>query len=231
MKYVLITALLLLLAGCGSIQFTFPINEAYTFDMQRGADLIEPATTRQNTTLVTRGTVETIERIEAVVRSHSDAVTWLSHEGVRFGRYYVLPGDYVVAGQLLARMDVRHYETALYAAQTQLTRMERIFSYENRGNIINITHYRDTGQSASLAWAQLNANQSRERHEMDVAEIRRTITTLENNIANSGDFQGFQRIRASLLASTHSEAHAWAFRGTILSNSRGIQSAIPKHRA
>ena len=118
----IVFALLVLVgsAGCGAGRQAGGVPE-----------LLEPVSVRDNTAIAGRGNVERVERYTGIVRMRSEELSFgLAY--LRFGEYYVIIGERVTKGQLLAKLDTEIIERQFEAQQEYVARLAEDFEYENR---------------------------------------------------------------------------------------------------
>ena len=110
---------ILLLTGCSQRVGQLPPPE-----------LIQPASQRVDLAVVTRGDLERIRQYQGIVRVHSEQLNF-GNTPLRFGEFHVMAGDYVIQGQLLARLDVKHIEQQIEDLQTEISRIQETHQFEN----------------------------------------------------------------------------------------------------
>jgi len=69
-------------------------------------ELLFPVSNRVNTAIVTRGTIEQVTGYPGIIRIDSDRLTF-GNTTLRFSEFFVMTGDRVTKGELLARLDTR----------------------------------------------------------------------------------------------------------------------------
>jgi multidrug efflux pump subunit AcrA (membrane-fusion protein) len=92
-------------------------------------ELMQPVSIKADTALVTRGNVERVEQYRAFIRIRSEGL-FFPDTGLRFGEYFVMAGDRVVEGQLLARLDTKRMEERIAEQDERLDRMRLEHAFE-----------------------------------------------------------------------------------------------------
>ena len=95
-------------------------------------ELIEPvsAQLRLDTVLVTRGLVADVERYSGIVRIASEPVGIGAVTGTFYG-YFVLHGDFVTEGQIIARLDTTHTQEQIDNQVARIANIRRDHYIEN----------------------------------------------------------------------------------------------------
>ena len=130
----------------------------------RAPELITPpiAEARFDTTTVTRGNVSEIFQRTGIVRVESHPHNF-GPVSASFGKFYVLPGDEVEYGQLLARLNTENIEQQIERLTEQIADMRARFETENELLRIN--------------WqlARLQAGAPAHNLELELAQERQTL--------------------------------------------------------
>ena len=184
--------LAIVLSGCAAVPVPF----------SPGPALEEPVATQLDTFVVERG--------EVIFRwMHSGVLTVISTPvsfdafHVFVGHVYVLPGDEVVEGQILARIDTDYVFEEIEELTARLSRLQRISSLESTRDQLEIdlmylsyaNEIRYAAENldysallraeriqAEIEWAKLMAEQSLELRSLEIANIRHQIEILRGAI-------------------------------------------------
>ena len=193
MKPCIITLMLVIvLSGCAAAPVSF----------SPGPPLEEPVATLLDTFVVERGEVIARWMLSGVLTVHSTPVGFdVSH--VRVGHVYVRPGDEVVEGQILARVDTEYIFEEIDDLTTELARLQRISSLESSRDsleidIMYLAYSNEIRYAAEnldynallraeriqteIEWATLMAEQSLELRNLEIANIRAQIGVLRGAI-------------------------------------------------
>ena len=92
-------------------------------------NLLIPTATRVDTAVVTRGTVAEAQRFVGIVRQESIPLNF-GAIAANLGEFYVRPGDSVVQGQVLARLDADLIEEQIVQQEERLSRLIYEFNVE-----------------------------------------------------------------------------------------------------
>ena len=93
-------------------------------------ELLFPVSNRVNTAIVTRGTIEQVTGYPGIIRIDSDRLTF-GNTTLRFSEFFVMTGDRVVKGELLARLDTRSLEKQLKNLQRRIENAGLDHKFEN----------------------------------------------------------------------------------------------------
>ena len=193
MKFCLaIVMLVIVLSGCAAAPVPF----------SPGPPLEEPVATQLDTFVVERGEVIFRWMLSGVLTVHSTPVGFdVFHLYV--GHVYVLPGDEVVEGQILARIDTDYFFEEIDELTAKLGRLQRINSLESSRdqleidimylaysneiryaaeNLDNNALLRAERIQTEIEWAKLIAEQSLELRNFEIASIRSQIDMLRGAI-------------------------------------------------
>jgi multidrug efflux pump subunit AcrA (membrane-fusion protein) len=93
--------------------------------------LLQPVSVKADTAFVMRGSVERVEQYRSFVRVRSEGL-FFRNTGLRFGEYFIVAGDRVEEGQLLAKLDTEWIEDQIEEQEKRLAqlRMEQYFEAE-----------------------------------------------------------------------------------------------------
>jgi len=179
--------------------------------VSQGPPLADPVATQIGSTRVTFGDVKAKELRQGIVRLHSEAVR-LEGESGRFGAFYVWPGDEVVAGQLLARMDLEAIQLQIDNQEERISRMRRLHQFENRERALEIDvlelAYANAVWAAAetldavaadniarlyenIAWARHIQQQTLARQAFDLGELEVRLVQLRAALAGTEIFAPF----------------------------------------
>ena len=156
-------------------------------------ELIAPITAEihMDTAAVTRGSIVALERYTGIVRAPSEPIGFGAVSGI-FLEGYVLPGDSVYQGQLLARLDFTHMERQIYQLETQLSNMHRNNSIDNELRTIDIElqvlslNMLDGAEAELLRLeiegSRLELRHARERQALTIRHIEEDIEALRRQL-------------------------------------------------
>ena len=185
-------ALVIVLSGCAAAPVPF----------SPGPPLEEPVATQLDTFVAERGEVIFRWMLSGVLTVHSTPVGFdVFHLYV--GHVYVKPGDEVVEGQILARIDTDYVFEAIDELTTRLGRLQRTSSLESTRDqleidIMYLAYSNEIRYAAEnldynallraeriqteIEWAKLIAEQSLELRNFEIASIRSQIDMLRGAI-------------------------------------------------
>jgi len=179
-KYtILCTLLVVLFASCGRDAVIVP-------------SLYAPVTAQADSALVTRGVVKSLEVLPGITRRMTDAVRLESGYG-RIGAIYAWPGDSVVAGQAVARLDTAHLETTIENFEESISRSNTLHHLRMREMALEIEIAElslldapeDMGLLNRIDWLRLDRNHLQRRHELSMTEMEATLTGLLGRLDNA----------------------------------------------
>ena len=174
-------------------------------NVNQGPPLIDPVATQADSARVTYGDVVAKVIRQGNVRAHTTYVRLESGAG-RFGAFYVWPGDEVVAGQLLARMDIAAIEEQIENLEEYISMMRRLHSFDNEGRALEIDMLELTYADAVWAvaeamdeaavdgniilrerieWARLAHRQAMERQAFDLYDSEIRLSRLRETLAGA----------------------------------------------
>ena len=191
MKHCLAVALFLIaLSGCASAPVAF----------SPGPPLEAPVATRLDTFTVERGDVIFRDILSGILTVHSTPVGFeVSH--VHVGSVYVLPGDEVEQGQVLARIDLEHVHEQIEELAARLSQLEFINSLASARDSLEIdimyleyaSEIRYAAENLDynallraeriqrdIEWTKLMAAQSMDLRNLEIANIRSHINALRS---------------------------------------------------
>ena len=166
--------------------------------------LISSVAAAPDSAFVTRGTVESFSILPGITRSPTEAVRLESGSG-RIGAIYAWPGDMVVEGQLLARLDASHTEELIDNLEEAMLRMRTLHRFRSEEMaleiaILELMHSEalnalqdPPGEQAMnevrrlrerLAWSRLDRNHLQRRHDLDILEAEATLHSLQESLGN-----------------------------------------------
>jgi len=126
------------LAGCTAIPLEAP-------------PLDQPLATRLDTAFVDRGPVVAVTRRHGMTRYVSEPLYFMNPIAP-FGEFHVLPGDYVVAGQLLVSLDVTNLDEQITNETERISTTRRNYEIANEIRRLNIEIMRlEHQQSLAIA--------------------------------------------------------------------------------
>ena len=148
--------------------------------------LYAPFIAREDSAVVTRGTVQCLEIIPGLTRTHSDAIRLQSGSG-ELAALYVWPGDLVVEGQVVARLNSSRLETqisTLNESMRQSIEMHRVLLEELnlRMQLLQLTC--DGGQASTemIQWLYLDIDHMIRRHNLNMSQAQATLDYLSENL-------------------------------------------------
>ena len=184
--------LVIVVAGCAAAPVPF----------SPGPPLEEPVATQLDTFVVERGEVIFRWMHSGVLTVHSTPVSFDAFH-VFVGHVYVLPGDEVVEGQILARIDTDYVFEEIDELTTRISRLQRVSSLESTRDqleidIMYLAYANEMRYAAEnldysallraeriqtdIEWAKLMAEQSLELRNLEIANIRHLIDILRGAI-------------------------------------------------
>jgi multidrug efflux pump subunit AcrA (membrane-fusion protein) len=92
---------------------------------------------REDTALVERGDIVLLQQHHALVRTHSQGLSF-GNTGLRFGEYFVVPGQEVSQGELLVKLDTEQIENRIEANREELRNMRIEHGFENEAITLDI---------------------------------------------------------------------------------------------
>jgi len=168
-----------------------------------GPELIRPASARVDIARIDRGPVVELARHMGITRYISEVVYFTNPVGP-FAKFYVSPGDTVVEGQLLARLDTEYLEEQIANRIERIANMRSdnaltielreiaidIMVAENARNFVATAEAADiSGAEAAEArilaieMAQLELRQERDRQSMALRHEEDRLQTLRSRLA------------------------------------------------
>jgi len=156
--------ILLILAAC---------SQAATVELP---ELIRPVSARTDTAFAEYGSVADIALLPGVTRVRSQEIH-LGSTGFRFGNFYVLPGDEVQEGQLLARMNVETLEAQINAMEESISQMRRRHAFDSEARELALVVLSLEFNDIEIDRHRLYESQARERQAL---ELRHALEDLEN---------------------------------------------------
>jgi multidrug efflux pump subunit AcrA (membrane-fusion protein) len=99
--------------------------------------LAQPVSVKADTAFVTRGAVERMEQYRSFVRVKSEGL-FFTDTGLRFGEYFIMSGERVVRGQLLAKLDTEWIEEQIEEQEERLERLRREQYFEAESLALDI---------------------------------------------------------------------------------------------
>jgi len=175
MIYILsLAATVVLFASCGQDE---PIS---------APPLYEAAIGQIDSTPVTRGVVESLNILPGITSGVTDAVRLEANGGGQIGTIYAWPGDSVVEGQVIARLDttlldgwIERFEESIYrSAASHRLRMREMALEIEIAELSLLDAPEDTGLRERVAWLRLDRDHAQRRHNMDMAETEATLAGL-----------------------------------------------------
>ena len=142
---------------------------------------------RLETAVVTRGDVADISIFPGIVRTHSEHLNF-GPVSAAFGSFYVQPGDEVVYGQLLARLDFEHVHRQIVAQEERIAQMRRSHTLDNGiaaldieiatvENAMRMSEAEENEDEEAIAAAEAGRRQIENRRgELRLARERQTLT-------------------------------------------------------
>ena len=157
--------------------------------------LYAPAALQPDSALVTRGTIESLVVMPGLTRLPTDAAR-LEYGSGRISSIYAWPGDSVVEGQLLARLDASHLESQIENMEELILRSRTFHRMQSDEMALQIEYselayaqYPSQSLRERIEWLKLDLNHLEIRHVLDMAD-------LESNLANLLEGLGGMEIRA-----------------------------------
>ena len=169
---------LLILAFFAYIALGFPLMRSHDSG-HTPMELITPVSARMDTAIVDRGVVKTVVQHEGITRVRSAALSFgnISH---RFGAFYVIEGDIVVEGQLLARLDTENLLRQISEQESLIERLIHEHYFDNRARELEIELLSLDG--ADRRWAVLALSQAQDRQALTLRHARERLEELQNNV-------------------------------------------------
>jgi macrolide-specific efflux system membrane fusion protein len=184
--------------------------------------------------------VERIEQHRAYVRVHSEGL-FFGDTGLRFGEYFVLPGEQVSEGQLLAKLDTEWIEREIEEQEDRLERTRRDLDFELRFLLLDVDtamaeHAKLVREAAfdpaalqavenkglEVQRLELNLRQARERHELTLRQNSRYLDELKTRYENAHMYAPYDGVITHLVERWRGQ-YVEPFAGMVyLSNSQNI---------
>ena len=167
-----------------------------------GPPLVAPAVPPIDAFVVERGVVENLHLLTGTLRILSQPLTF-DINNVRIGQIFVSPGDMVVAGQNIARIDVTHLEEQIQNQQREVNRLTNLHNLEqersalaldilmmeystamqNAASTLNAAHIdRAEALREEVEWAQLLREQSAQSSAAAIAGAQRRLDELRGGL-------------------------------------------------
>jgi HlyD family secretion protein len=153
--------------------------------------LVQPVSIKADTAFVARGTVERVDQHRSFVRLRSEGL-FFRDTGLRFGEYFVLSGERVVEGQLLAALDTERIEKQIADEEERLQRMRTEQSFETRAIALDIditrAEYVKMKRNMDINERQMEALDKKrleiDKKELDLAQLleRQALTLRHSEI-------------------------------------------------
>ena len=149
-----------------------------------------PVALQPDSSLVTRGTVESLMILPGLTRLQTEAAR-LEYGSGRLGAIYVWPGDSVVQGQVLASLETPHLQAQIENLEELIRRTRALFQKQSNEIALQIEYlelaYAQNpyqGTRERIEWLRLDASQLQTRHMFDIAELEAALADLTENINN-----------------------------------------------
>ena len=142
---------------------------------------------RLDTAIASYGPVAEVSRRTGIVRITSEPVNFGAVSAF-FDAFYVRPGDEVVYGQLLARLDMTNLEEQITRQEEHIEQLRRDFAFENSLAAIDIEIQALTGSAAS---ARLELELARERQALNLRHLEADLEALKARYTQSQLFAPF----------------------------------------
>jgi len=160
----------------------FSLSACGSYSFSDGPPLIQPAASGVDTAIVLRGTVEEKQMHFGSVRVLSRPLTFDTYN-FRFDDFFVLTGDRVYEGQLLARMDVDHILERIEEQEAYIAQMRRRHNIENERYSLEIdklqlAYASTTNLAAETMDESLFAEAERIRSDIEWARLTKAQATV-----------------------------------------------------
>ena len=169
---------LLILAFFAYIALGFPLIRSEDSGLVP-MELIVPVSARMDTAIVDKGEVKTVVQHLGITRVRSAALSFgnISH---RFGAFYVIEGDVVEEGQLLARLDTDNLIRQISNQENLIERLIREHYFYNKSRELEIELLSLDG--ADRRWAVLAQEQARDRQSLTLRHARERLEQLQRDV-------------------------------------------------
>jgi len=122
-----------------------------------------------DTAIAVRGPIADVERRMGIVRTESIPVNF-GAVTASFYSFYVRPGDEVSYGQLLARLDMTHFEEQISHMEAAIARMRGWYEFDNDLAALNLDIQARMGMDVSQGRLELTFGQERQALSLSHAE-------------------------------------------------------------
>ncbi|MCL2377283.1 MAG: hypothetical protein FWC76_07815, partial [Defluviitaleaceae bacterium] len=153
--------------------------------------LLAPVAAQADSALVTRGLVESVDILPGVTRSQTEAVRSETRGG-HLGSIYAWPGDNVVEGQIVARLDASHIETQIENLEESMRRSRTLHRLQAEEmalqiEIMEMAYYEDPASALRerIEWLRLDLNHLQRRHNLDMAEAEDSLQGLAESLEDA----------------------------------------------
>ena len=162
-------------------------------------ELLVPLSERVDLAVVTRGTLERVVQYRGIIRVESEQLHF-GNTTLRFGDFHVRVGDQVVAGQLLARLDVEHIEEQLSDLLETVSSVQEAHEFENeliRSDISILWARRNElivgeaeveqidAKTLDINQRQLELEHAYERQELTMRELEYQVASLNEQLVEA----------------------------------------------
>ena len=151
-----------------------------------GPELLVPvvAQIRFDTAIVNRGPIVEVEQRPGIVRVESQVLNF-GPVAALFDAFYVLPGDRVSYGQLLARLNMEQLERQIGELEARVAEMQSRFGFENELRRIDIRIQTAQGATAAAATGRMELDMAIERQNLQLSHLEADIQEMRTRLAQS----------------------------------------------
>jgi len=148
--------------------------------------LYAPIAAQVDTALVTRGTVQTFDILPGITRAQIETIRLETGSG-RLGAIYAWPGDGIVEGQLIARLDASQLEMQIENLEESISRSRTLFRLQSEEmrlqiEIMELSYPDDPTLRERIEWLRLDLDHLQRRYNLDMTEAEANLRNLRENL-------------------------------------------------
>jgi len=144
-----------------------------------------------DTTFVTRGDVSSMVILDGLTRLPTGAAQ-LEVGGGRIGTIYAWPGEYVVEGQMAARLDASSIETQIASYEENIARANTLHRFQVdemtlQIELLELIYVNEPSHDIreQIEWIRLDLSHLQIRHGIEAAEAQAALTELRQGLSNT----------------------------------------------